>query len=51
MTGGTISGANGNYNVRVNGPAGNEVTVNILGEIEPGKMTNLGSQTFRVKKV
>ncbi|MBU2267352.1 MAG: gliding motility protein GldM, partial [Bacteroidetes bacterium] len=33
------------------GPAGNEVTVNILGEIEPGKMTNLGSQTFRVKKV
>jgi len=49
ITGGTITGANGNYVVRVTG--GKEATVSVSAEIEPGKSRVLGTSNFRIKKV
>jgi gliding motility-associated protein GldM len=47
--GGTISGTNGKYNVRVTTPG--KVSINVAGEFEKGKNTNLGSTEFRVKRI
>jgi gliding motility-associated protein GldM len=47
--GGSLSGANGSYNVKVSG--GSEATVTVSAEIEPGKSQVLGSTKFRIKKV
>lgn len=49
VSGGTISGANGNYNIKVSG--GTEATVTISAEIEAGKSQVLGATKFRIKKV
>jgi gliding motility-associated protein GldM len=49
VSGGSISGANGNYVVRVTG--GSEATVTVSAEIEKGKTQVLGATKFRVKKV
>jgi gliding motility-associated protein GldM len=49
VSGGSISGANGNYNVKVSG--GTEATVTVSAEIEPGKSQVLGATKFRIKKV
>ncbi|MBC7654277.1 MAG: gliding motility protein GldM [Oligoflexus sp.] len=49
VSGGSITGANGNYVVRVTG--GSEATVTVSAEIEKGKTQVLGATKFRVKKV
>jgi hypothetical protein len=49
VTGGSISGANGKYVVRVSG--GSEATVSVSAEIDPGKSQVLGTTKFRIKKV
>ncbi|MBK0382749.1 gliding motility protein GldM [Pedobacter sp. SD-b] len=49
ISGGSISGANGSYIVKVNG--GTEATVTVSAEIEKGKNQILGSTKFRVKRV
>ena len=49
VSGGSISGANGNYNVKVSG--GNEATVTVSAELAPGKSQVLGATKFRIKKV
>lgn len=49
VSGGTISGANGNYIVKVSG--GKEAVVTVSAEIEKGKTTVLGASTFRIKRV
>ena len=49
ITGGTLTGSNGNYIVRVSG--GSEATVSVSAEIEPGKSRVLGTSKFRIKKV
>lgn len=48
MTGGTISGSNGQYTVRVS--SAGEAKVNVAAEIG-GKVQNIGSTTFRVKRI
>lgn len=49
MTGGTISGSNGHYEVRVNSIG--TATVNVAGELMKGKISPLGSTLFRVKRI
>jgi gliding motility-associated protein GldM len=49
VSGGSISGSNGNYNVRVSG--GSEATVTVSAEIEKGKTQVLGATKFRIKTV
>jgi len=49
VSGGSITGANGNYVVRVTG--GSEATVTVSAEIEKGKTQVLGATKFRIKKV
>lgn len=49
VSGGSISGSNGNYTVKVSG--GSEATVTVSAEIEPGKSQVLGATKFRIKKV
>ena len=49
VAGGTITGANGNYMIKVTG--GSEATVTVSAEIEPGKSRILGASKFRIKKV
>lgn len=49
VTNGTITGANGSYNVKVS--SGTEAVVTVSAEIEPGKNTILGSSKFRIKEV
>lgn len=49
ISGGSISGSNGNYNVRVIG--GSQATVTVSSEIAPGKSQILGSSNFRIKRV
>jgi len=47
--GGTISGSNGKFTVKVTTPG--KITVNVVGEFEKGHSTSLGSTEFRVKRV
>lgn len=47
--GGTISGSNGKFIVKVTTPG--KLTVNVVGEFEKGHSTSLGSTEFRVKRV
>lgn len=49
VNGGTITGANGNYIIKVSG--GTEATVTVSAEIEKGKSQILGATKFRIKKV
>jgi gliding motility-associated protein GldM len=49
VTGGSVSGSNGSYIVKVNG--GKEATVTVSAEIEKGKTQVLGATKFRVKTV
>ncbi|TKC00222.1 type IX secretion system motor protein PorM/GldM [Pedobacter cryophilus] len=49
VSGGSISGSNGNYVVKVS--SGTEATVTVSAEIEPGKSQVLGATKFRIKKV
>ena len=49
VSGGSISGSNGNYTVKVSG--GSEATVTVSAEIEPGKSQVLGATKFRIKSV
>ncbi|MXV49366.1 gliding motility protein GldM [Pedobacter sp. HMF7647] len=49
MTGGSISGSNGKYTVRVTTPG--EAKVAVSAELAPGKMQNIGTTTFRVKRI
>lgn len=46
----TKAGAPGTYNVRVTGPANQEVTVNVTGMVD-GKSRPMGAQKFRVKAI
>ncbi len=46
---GSISGSNGNYNVKVSG--GTEAIVTVSAEIEKGKSQVLGATKFRIKEV
>lgn len=47
---GSLSGANGHYEARVNSLSDNDV-VTVSGEIAPGKNAVLGSTKFRVKRI
>lgn len=49
MTGGSISGSNGKYVVKVSG--GSEATVTVSAEVSPGKSQVLGATKYRVKRV
>jgi len=49
MDGGSISGGNGKYNVKV-GSIGT-VKINISAEVAPGKTANVGTSIFRVKRI
>ncbi len=49
ISGGSISGSNGQYVVKVSG--GSEATVTVSADIVPGKTTILGSSKFRIKTV
>jgi gliding motility-associated protein GldM len=49
MTGGTISGSNGQYTVTVNTP-GTTAKVNVSANVS-GKVQNIGSSDFRVKRI
>ncbi|WP_428328482.1 gliding motility protein GldM [Mucilaginibacter sp.] len=49
MTGGTLSGSGGHYTVTVSQLG--EATINVSGELTKGKVTNLGSSLFRVKRI
>lgn len=49
MTGGSISGANGSYVVKVNNPG--TATVTVSAELAPGKVQTIGSTNFRVKRI
>lgn len=49
MTGGTISGSNGNYVVKVSG--GTQAVVSVSAEVAPGKTQVLGTTNFRIKDV
>lgn len=49
MTGGTISGNNGKYNVRATTPGAAKVT--IAAEIAPGQTKTLSATEFRVKRI
>jgi len=51
ISGGSMSGANGNYNVNVPGSmVGQEVSINVSAN-NAGKTVSLGSQKFRVKAI
>ncbi|WP_259068250.1 gliding motility protein GldM [Mucilaginibacter sp. X4EP1] len=49
MSGGSIEGKDGKYTVNVKTLG--EATINVSGEISKGKVTNLGSSLFRVKRI
>jgi gliding motility-associated protein GldM len=49
MTGGSIEGTGGKYTVNVKTLG--EATINVSGELTKGKVTNLGSSLFRVKRI
>jgi gliding motility-associated protein GldM len=49
MTGGSLSGSGGKYTVEVKSLG--EATINVSGELTKGKVTNLGSSLFRVKRI
>lgn len=49
VSGGTLTGSNGKYIVKVS--SGTEATVTVSAEIEPGKSQVLGANKFRIKKV
>ncbi|HEX7366753.1 MAG TPA: gliding motility protein GldM [Pelobium sp.] len=49
VSGGSISGSNGKYVVRVSG--GSEATVTVSAEMEKGKTQVLGATKFRIKRV
>ncbi|MCD0486880.1 gliding motility protein GldM [Pedobacter sp. MC2016-14] len=49
MSGGSISGANGKYNVKVSSVG--TVKINISAEVAPGKTANVGTSEFRVKRI
>jgi len=49
MTGGSLSGSNGNYVARVSG--GTQAVVTVSAEVAPGKTQVLGTTNFRIKDV
>ena len=49
MSGGSISGSNGSYTVRVSG--GSKATVSVSADAGKGKTQSMGSSNFRVKRV
>ena len=49
MTGGSISGSAGHYTATVSSVG--SATINVLGELAPGKTGTLGSSVFRVKRI
>ena len=49
ITGGSISGSNGNYTARVNAPG--TVKINVSAEVAPGKTQTLSASEFRVKRI
>jgi len=49
MSGGSISGSGGKYNVKVNSPGTAKVSVSA--EVAPGKMQTLSTTDFRVKRI
>jgi gliding motility-associated protein GldM len=49
MTGGSISGSNGNYTAKVNAPG--TVKINVSAELAPGKTQTLSASEFRVKRI
>jgi len=49
MSGGSIEGKDGKYTVNVKTLG--EATINVSGEISKGKVTNLGTSLFRVKRI
>ena len=49
MTGGSVSGSNGNYTAKVNAPG--TVKINVVAELAPGKSQTLSSSEFRVKRI
>jgi gliding motility-associated protein GldM len=49
ISGGSLSGSNGDYTATVNTIG--EATVSVSGELTPGKVSVLGSSKFRVKRI
>jgi len=49
ITGGSITGSNGQYTVNVSNPG--NATITVSGELAPGKTSVLGSSMFRVKRI
>lgn len=49
MSGGSISGSNGKYTVRVNSPG--TAHVSVAAELAPGKVQTIGATEFRVKRI
>ncbi len=49
MSGGSITGANGKYTVKVSSPG--KATVSVAAEIAPGKVQTIGTTEFRVKRI
>jgi len=49
MTGGSVSGSNGNYTARVSAPG--TVKINVVAELAPGKTQTLSESEFRVKRI
>jgi gliding motility-associated protein GldM len=49
ITGGSISGSNGNYSAIVNSPG--TVKINVSAEVSPGKTQTLSASEFRVKRI
>lgn len=50
MAGGSLSGGKGKYNVRVQGPAGRKVNINVSAKMLGGNKT-MGTFEFRVKQI
>jgi len=49
MSGGSVSGSLGHYTATVHSIG--QATINVSGELTKGKITNLGSSVFRVKRI